>query len=411
MIYITDSKIFILATSLKILILHRYPVEQARETNGAIEAFLSALTKAGHDIVMLTYRGEKRAFTHGLEFVEIPLSLNRGSARDKLVKSLLWCLLAPIYARAVTRGKSFHVVYCDDSFPVYPAFVKLLCWRTAVIMRLGDLQTGYIFTGQTLLSRVAFSIVHKIETTYWRMMNGLIPISDEFQKYILQQGINPDRCDVVPESYNSATLHIGSHYDIRKEHDIPRHKLLVVFHGSVEKAKGLKTLLDAIAIINGSGQQSLHFLIVGDGSDLTALKAYAHRRAIANTTFTGWISFNHISSVISQSDIGVVMRMNSLANRFIITMAFIQYAILAKPIVAPRMGEIERFGSQFHSVALYKPGSANSLAESIITLSRRLQNQKINTTPLEQYIKDKFHAKRVGRMLADAVTKFKGVQE
>ena len=395
---------------MKILILHRYPLEQAKETNGSIIFFLQKLLSKNFKVDFLSFddlnQSSKKNII-GVNFKKIKYTINRGKASDKLLKSILWCFLSPYFAYKLNKINNYNIIYCDDSFPLYPAIVKIFCKNASVFMRLGDLQTGYIFSSNNFLTKVLFIFFHSIEKTYWRYMDGLIPISEEFKKYILKSGVKSKKICVVPESFEDSILKKSNYYPVKKKFNIDKNKKIVLFHGSIEKTKGLRYLLDAILILNLKKSHNLHFLIVGSGSELKKLNNYAKLKKIENTTFTGWINFSKISSIINQSKFCIVLREKSLANKFILTMAFIQYAINRKPIIAPSLGEIKRLGKKYNSVSLFIPSSSKSLANKIELMSEKLKSSKLNSYKLQSMVKREYHGKKVAKKLYESILKLK----
>src|SRR3989304_2626933 len=95
----------------KIALLHRYPADRIKETNAAFPY----LAEKGIDV--LTFK-----------------SFNRTSKWRKFFKSLAWVFYAPL----LVWGKGYDVIYCDDSYPFYPALVKLVSPHSKVVLRIGD---------------------------------------------------------------------------------------------------------------------------------------------------------------------------------------------------------------------------------------------------------------------------------
>lgn len=396
---------------MKILILHRYPIDQAKETNGSIIFFLKKLLKENIEVDFLSFKNLKKTSKRemiGVNFKKINYTINRGKASDKLFKSILWCFLSPYYVYQLNKINYYNIIYCDDSFPLYPAIIKLFCKNTLVFMRLGDLQTGYIFPSNNFITKVLFNLFHSIEKAYWKWMDGLIPISEEFKKYIIKSRVPSKKICVVPESFDESILKKGNYYPVKKNFNINKNKKIVLFHGSIEKTKGLRCLLDAILILNHKKKNhNLHFLIVGSGSELKKLSDYTKLKKIENTTFTGWINFSKIPSIINQSKLCIVSREKSLANKFILTMSLIQYAMHRKPIIAPALGEIKKIGKKYNSIYLFTPSCSKSLAYKIQLMSDKLNTSKLNSYKLYNMIKKKFNGKRIANELYESFLSLK----
>ena len=100
----------------KIAILHRFPKDQIRETNAAFPF----IAREGVDV--LTFKKFERL--HNVK---------------KILKSIAWIFYSPL----LVFGKSYSVIYCDDSFPFYSALVKLASPGSKVVKRMGDFHLMY----------------------------------------------------------------------------------------------------------------------------------------------------------------------------------------------------------------------------------------------------------------------------
>ena len=96
----------------KIALLHRYPSDRIKETNAAFPY----LKEKGIDV--LTFK-----------------TFDRTGKWGKFFKSLAWIFYAPM----LVFGKEYDAIYCDDSYPFYPALVKIVSPESRGIIRLGDL--------------------------------------------------------------------------------------------------------------------------------------------------------------------------------------------------------------------------------------------------------------------------------
>lgn len=260
----------------KIALLHRYPRERIKETNAAFPY----LAEKGIDV--LTFKKFDRL-------------------KGKFLKSLAWIFYAPM----LVIGKGYDVIYCDDSFPFYPALVKLVSPRSKVVLRLGDFHLMYYTSG------IVYKVLHFFERMAWRMADEIIAISEPMQEYIGRGQVVLDSVD--PTDFPNYTYKYNSR--------------TVMFHGLLVKNKGVDILIDAAKQL-----PNVWFKIVGDGPDRARLEAKAPR----NVYFKGWVPFRDIHKEIFHCGLGVALRSDNPGNEYVVTSPLLQYGVMGKPCLVTR---------------------------------------------------------------------------
>ena len=280
----------------KIALLHRYPEHCIKETN----ASFPYLQEKGIDV--LTFK-----------------KFDRLSGGMKFWKSLAWVFYAPL----LVLGKGYDVIYCDDSYPFYPALVKLASPRSKIVIRLGDLHLMYYYSGWV------YDFLHFFEKMAWRMMDKIIVISDAMADYV--EAETGDRPEIALDPVDPKDFHlIGA-----KSHGT------VMFHGVLTKNKGVDILLEAAKKL-----PAVYFVILGDGPDRKRLENLAP----SNVFFKGWVAFEKIKWVINTCAVGVALRSDNPGNEYVVTSPFLQYGIMGKPCLVTRRKVFGDYEWQFSGV-------------------------------------------------------------
>jgi len=314
----------------KIALLHRFPKETIKETNAAFPYLQSK------GIHVITFK-----------------KFNRLNSIQKLFKSVLWIFYAPL----LVIGKGFDVIYCDDSFPFYPALVKIASPKSKVVIRLGDLHLMYYVSG------FAFKFLHFFERMVWKMADEIVAISEPMAKYIYQETrkypaviLDP----VEPKDFPSNGGAAGN---------------IVMFHGLITRNKNIDILLEAATKL-----PLFDFLIVGDGPDKDRLLKKKPR----NVHFVGWIPFKHIPAYIATCSVGVALRSSNPANEYVVTSPFLQYGVMGKPCLVTRREVFGDYPWQFSNV--------DELVDKIRILLKRPQHEG---KKLQEFILKNHSAKKI----------------
>ncbi len=276
--------------------MHRYPVDQIKPTNAAF----SYIQAKGIDV--LTFK-----------------TFDRLGRFSKFWKSIFWIFYSPF----LVIGKNYDVLYLDDSYPFYPALIKIVSPRSKVVIRLGDLHLMYYYSGWI------YRFLHFFERIAWIMADKIIAISDVMADYIESEiGKRPYVVNdpVDPKDFPTRNF---------------QNEGTVMFHGTLTKNKNIDVLLEAARLM-----PDLSFTVLGDGPDLKRL-AYA---APSNVFFLGWIPFKDIPNRIGSCAVGVALRSNNPGNEYVVTSPFLQYGIMAKPCLVTRRAVFGDYEGQFSDV-------------------------------------------------------------
>jgi len=280
----------------RVALLHRYPSDRIKETNAAFPY----LVERGIDV--LTFK-----------------KFDRLGNFWKFWKSIAWIFYAP----CLVIGKGYDVLYLDDSYPFYPALVKLASPRSRVVIRLGDLHLKYYYKG------AMYGFLHFFEEIGWTAANKIIVISEAMAKALLEEGypcevvrdpVDPKDFPLVEESPDSNT---------------------VMFHGVITRNKNLDMLLEA-----AKRMPKTNFVIIGGGPDLYRLIQIAPK----NVHFQGWVPFKEIYRHIASCTVGVAMRSENAGNDYVVTSPYIQYGIMGKPCLVTRRKVFGDYPWQFSTV-------------------------------------------------------------
>lgn len=281
----------------KIAVLHRYPKDMIKETNSSFPYLL----EKGIDV--LTFK-----------------SFDRLSHWKKHLKSILWIFYAPF----LVIGKSYDVIYCDDSYPFYPILVKLASPKSKVVLRIGDFHLMYYFSG------ITHKLLHWIEKIGWRMADEIIVISEAMADKLREEWFNSKIVLDPVDTYIKLPRKISKPF-----------KKIVMFHGVLTKNKGVDVLIKAAEILS-----DVNFCIIGEGQELKFLKSISP----ANVSFMPWVPRDNIYSMLIMCDIGVALRNNNPGNEYVVTSPFLQYGVIGKPCLVTRRKVFGDYEWQFSGV-------------------------------------------------------------
>ena len=208
------------------------------------------------------------------------------------------------------------------------------------------------------------SLARHVENNIFKSTEAIIITTDNLRDYVIRKGVDRNKIFEVPDGVDSEKFNPEiSGISIRKKYKLEG-KQIVGFVGSLSKRQGLPTLLGAAEKCK---QQipDIHFLIVGEGFEEHKLKKLVKDNKLKNiVTFAGAVSHNDVPAYIAAMDITVLPNMSIYSS----PVKIFEYMAMAKPIIAPAEGQMNRFFENEKEILLIKPGDQEQLANNIIKL-------------------------------------------
>jgi glycosyltransferase involved in cell wall biosynthesis len=201
-----------------------------------------------------------------------------------------------------------------------------------------------------------------------------IATNESYKQIAIERGgMRPDKVTVVRSGPKLDRLKIIEPVLALKK----GRKYLVGYVGVMGKQEGIDYLLRALQyIVEHKNRTDVHFGLVGGGTELTSLQAYAKELGVEDyVTFTGRVSDQQMLEMLNTADVCVNPDVANEMNDKSTMNKIMEYMALAKPIVQFDLSE-GRFSAQ--EASLYaRRNDTKDLAEKILLL---LDDQVARTT-------------------------------
>jgi len=226
----------------------------------------------------------------------------------------------------------------------------MVCPKSKVVIRLGDLHLMYYTSGWL------YKHLHKLEVYTWKKVDAIYAISEVMADYVRDES---DRgVDIILDPVEPK--------DFTPDPSGKSKQNIVMFHGLINKNKNLEIIVRAAA-----DMPDLLFWVIGTGPDLSRIQAMAPD----NVIFNGWHSYDNVSILINNCDIGLSLRSDNPGNEYVLTSAFLQYGVMGKPCLVTRRKVFGDYPWQFSGTAelvqkirilLKKPEEGKKLRKHIL---------------------------------------------
>jgi glycosyltransferase involved in cell wall biosynthesis len=210
-----------------------------------------------------------------------------------------------------------------------------------------------------------YKLMVLLERLTFKTADVSIATNESYKRIAIERGgMDPDRVFVVRSGPKLDRLRIVPPVESLKH----GRKYLVGYVGVMGKQEGIDYLLRAAAhIIGNMGRTDTHFGLVGGGTSLDKMKAYAEELGIAAyVTFTGRVPDEQLLEMLNTADLCVNPDVANDMNDKSTMNKIMEYMALGKPIVQFDLTE-GRYSAQDASVYA-KRNDEIDLAEKIVEL-------------------------------------------
>jgi colanic acid biosynthesis glycosyl transferase WcaI len=231
----------------------------------------------------------------------------------------------------------------------------------AVPIELGALKHPGIIRGARLFERVAYAASRR-----------LIIVTERWRDQLVQQGVAAEKIDLVTNGVDAGSLD-PSRPEVERERAVTRAELgltdktIVVSIGTVSYVYGYDTIVDAAALL--ASDPSIHFLIVGDGSQKQAVSEAVSSRRLENVTLLPAQPHSRIRGLLAAADVSVAALLPMPVTRGQLPVRVLEAMAMSRPIAFSGEGVAARLVADSGAGLSVPPNDADALAEAIRTLA------------------------------------------
>jgi glycosyltransferase involved in cell wall biosynthesis len=211
----------------------------------------------------------------------------------------------------------------------------------------------------------AFALLRALARFLYRRAVRIIVLTEGVRDYLIAEGIPANRLVLAPNGVRIASFGVP---DVGS-----RERFQVVYAGAHGAANGLELVLDAAQLL--SGDETVEFVLLGDGPEKGRLTAEARRRGLSNVRFLDPIAKTEIPGFLASADCGLmILRDLPLFSFGVSPNKLFDYWAAGLPVINTVPGEVAGYVSDCGG-GVQAAATPQSLVEGI----RRLQS-----TPAER---------------------------
>jgi len=211
------------------------------------------------------------------------------------------------------------------------------------------------------------TVAHAAQMKCFRRASHIVTVSQALKRYVEAEGVPSYQVSCLPNGVDTRRFNPTTEPTAMRARYHLGDRPVIGFVGSLKPWHGLDALFDAMNLLSArSGEWSL--LIVGDGPGFH----YAMQRAEDDTlkgriVLAGKVPHDEVPAHLAAMDLTVAPYIAEEGFYFS-PLKVLESLAAGRPVVAPRLGQLNELIEHGVNGLLYEPGDLNALAESIHVL-------------------------------------------
>jgi len=349
------------------MIVHAYYEEDPRVRREA-----ETLVAAGWEVDVYGLRRpgeESTAVVAGVNLRRLPVGRHQGAGLPVYLVEYGAFLVRALWAVTLAHRQRRYALVEVHSLPDYLVFAALPIKMSGVPVLL-DLHEAMPEFFRSRFPKAANPISYRLlllqEKVSIAFADEVMTVNEPLAERLRGLGVNPDRLTVI---LNSPDLELFDPSAHPRREFMADGTLRIVYTGALTPTYELDVVLRAVSDITRTRPDlPVSATFYGRGDALPALEALAAELGIADrVSFPGRIPIEDVPRAVAGGDIGVAPTRLDPFTGMSLSTKVLEYAAMAKPVVASRLPTVERYFSP-DTLSVYEPGDPESLASVILGL-------------------------------------------
>ena len=305
---------------------------------------------------------------HGIGSIQLKIDNRITSIYPREIKiynplfiiSFLWRLIVGGYInklRKLLKNNEINLIYCADNLS---KLIGGIAGKMAGIKVVAHCHDDF---KEDALGKT-------MRMLYLLLLDRILTVSEKVRKFFMVNGKISEKAITV---YNGIRTDIFNREivsdDIRDELRLKKDTIIIGSIGILEKDKGQKYLIEAIAVLKSEGIDNIFCVICGSGPEETNLKKLVYIKGLRDEVlFLGFR--NDIPSILKILDMIVITSLTIES----FSMAAVEAMSMKVPVIATKVGGLLEVVDNGKTGIIVPPGDVGALCKSIRYL---IQNSEV----------------------------------
>ena len=368
---------------MKFLVLTQYFAPEIGASQVRLASFCRELAQAGHSVEIVTamphhpvgriFPGYENQFYRREDWEGIPLHrvwlYAANGSNFKRILGYGSFALTCLFGLARASKPDFIFVDSPPPFLGVPGWLAAKWWRVPLIFNVADLWPDSVRDLGILGDGLALKFAYWLERWIYRHSDVVTAVTEGIHSTLLEaKGLPLEKVLFLPNGVDTDLFQPQPPDEIFKDNLGLAGKRVILYAGNHGYAGAVEQILYAANLLRED--PSVHFLLIGEGSEKAKLMEMAERMSLPNLTFLGQVPLESMPAFLSISEIAVItLRKSQVMAGARPAKSFVMMAA-GKPIALAAEGEAARLIESAGSGLVVPFEDHEALTGAIVSLLR-----------------------------------------
>ena len=274
-----------------------------------------------------------------------------------------------------------------------PIFQAVSAWlvarlkRVPFLLEVRDLWPAFAIEAGILRNPLLIQLSLWLERFLYSHADLVVVNSPGYIEHVKEKGAK--HIEMIPNGSDASMFKPQEKgLDLRKKFGL-ENKFLVVYAGAHGISNDLPVILHAAKLLTKNTK--IHFILVGDGKEKSALQQKAHEIQLTNLTFIDPVSKNQMADVLAAADACIAILKPLELYKTTYPNKVFDYMAAGRPVLLVIDGVIRKVVEEAKCGLFVQPGNADDLVKMTIRLSQHSAKAREMGKAGQKYIVDHFN--------------------
>ena len=369
---------------MRILYLSQYFPPEAGATQTRAYEMASNWVRLGHHVTMLTefpnhpagiippeYRGKiyERDTLDGIEVIRVWVKASPvKNFRSRMAFYLTFMFNAALAGVLLARGK-YDLIYATSP-PLFVGGAALAIRslrRIPLVFEVRDLWPESAVALGELSNPRAISLAARLEEACYKRARAVVVVTRGIQSRLHERGLPAGKVHLIPNGANVSMFRYRPQGRVRIRGKLGlENKFVAIYAGIHGVAQGLETLIEAARLLQN--QPEIHFLLIGDGPQKSAIANLARQYDLPNITLLPAQPRGRIPDYLSAADAALVPLRNVELFKGALPSKIFDAWACERPVLLSVDGEARQIVKTVGGGIFIPPEDPEATAQAILSL-------------------------------------------
>lgn len=259
-----------------------------------------------------------------------------------------------------------QAVYVRACF--FASLMHLMCWLAGVPL---ILEVDAIVAEEVKMrgqQKIVAWVLELLDKLNYRFADGIVCVTEGLREEVIRRGANPKTTLAIHNAPRTNIMRPLNQRQARRQLGLAEDGYIVGFIGTFAPWQGLDLLVHAAKCIVDSGQQSVRFILVGEGQCREQLDQMIEQFGLNSFfSFSAPVPYQQVSVFNSACDVVVVPIYDPRKLRYGLSpLKFWDAVSAGVPVLVPEGSQLEDVLQRLRLPGVFRTGDKKHLAETIL---------------------------------------------